>query len=83
MNLCKRAVAKGIDVFKVLKAACINPVKHYNMNVGLLKEGDDADFIVVKDLKNFEVIANLYKWRVGCRKWNISKINAPESSVDK
>ena len=25
-TLCARAVAKGIDVFKVFKAACINPV---------------------------------------------------------
>ncbi len=56
-ELCKRAVAKGIDIFKVLKAACINPVSHYNMNVGLLKAGDDADFIVVKDLENFHVIS--------------------------
>ncbi len=55
-QLCARAVAKGIDVFKVLKAACINPVKHYNMNVGLLQEGDVADFIVVEDLKNFNVL---------------------------
>ncbi len=54
-HLCKRAVAKGIDVFKVLKAACINPVKHYKMNVGLLKIGDPADFIIVEDLKNFKV----------------------------
>ena len=53
--LCQRAVAKGIDVFKVLQAASINPVEHYNMNIGLLREGDAADFIVVKDLKNFEV----------------------------
>ena len=52
-QLCARAVAKGIDVFKVLKAACINPVIHYKMNVGLLKEGDAADFIVVKDLEKF------------------------------
>lgn len=54
-ELCKRAVAKGIDVFKVLKVACINPVEHYKMNVGLLKEGDPADFILVKDLQDFEV----------------------------
>ena len=53
-QLCKRAIAKGIDVFKVLKAACINPVKHYNLDVGLLKVGDDADFIVVEDLKQFK-----------------------------
>lgn len=56
-ELCKRAVAKGIDVFKVLKAACINPVKHYKMDVGLLKSGDKADFILVEDLKNFKVQA--------------------------
>jgi len=55
-QLCARAVAKGIDVFKVLKAACINPVLHYKLNVGLLKEGDPADFILVKDLKKFEVV---------------------------
>ena len=55
-QLCARAVAKGIDVFKVLQAACVNPVLHYNMNVGLLKEGDAADFIMVKDLVNFEVL---------------------------
>lgn len=55
-QLCARAVAKGIDVFKVLQAACINPVLHYKMNVGLLREGDAADFIVVKDLKHFEVL---------------------------
>lgn len=54
--LCARAVTKGIDVFKVLKAACINPVKHYKLNVGLLREGDPADFIVVKDLEKFEVV---------------------------
>ena len=54
-QLCKRAVAKGIDVFKILKAACINPVKHYKMNVGLLQQNDTADFIIVEDLVNFKV----------------------------
>ena len=53
--LCKRAVAKGIDVFKVLQAACINPVHHYKLDVGLLKDGDVADFILVTDLKTFNV----------------------------
>jgi adenine deaminase len=54
-QLCARAVAKGIDVFKVLQVACLNPVKHYNMEVGLLKENDAADFIVVEDLVDFKV----------------------------
>ena len=54
-SLCARAVAKGISIFKVLQAACINPALHYKMNVGLLRVGDAADFIVVDDLVNFEV----------------------------
>jgi adenine deaminase len=55
-QLCERAVAKGINLFKVLSAACINPVLHYKLDVGLLKEGDPADFIIVKDLEKFEVV---------------------------
>ena len=55
-QLCARAVTKNIDVFKVLRAACINPVLHYNLDLGLLRPGDSADFIVLKDLKNFEVL---------------------------
>src|SRR6478609_5838742 len=53
--LCARAVAKGVDVFKVLQAACINPVLHYKLNVGLLHKNDPADFILIEDLKNFTV----------------------------
>ena len=55
-RLCARAVAKQIDVFKVLQAACINPVKHYNLDVGLLNIGDAADCIVVEDLKAFKTL---------------------------
>ena len=55
-QLCERSVSKGMDVFKVLQAACINPVHHYNLEVGLLQQGDAADFIVVKDLKKFRVL---------------------------
>ena len=55
-QLCERAVAKGIDIFKVLQAACVNPVKHYNLEVGLLQKGDAADFILVDNLKEFNVL---------------------------
>lgn len=56
-QLCARAVAKGIDLYKILQAACVNPVEHYKLDVGLLRVGDPADFILVKELKDFEVIA--------------------------
>jgi adenine deaminase len=54
-KLCARAVAKGIDVFNVLQAACINPIIHYKLDVGALKEGDFADFILLEDFVNFKV----------------------------
>ncbi len=54
--LVKRALAKGIDLFKVLQAACINPVTHYKLNVGLLKENDPADFILINNLDDFDIL---------------------------
>lgn len=55
-QLCSRAVSKGIDLFNILRAACVNPVQHYKLDVGLLREGDAADFIVVEDLTSFKVL---------------------------
>ncbi len=54
-QLVIRALAKGIDLFKVLKAACVNPVIHYSLDSVLLREGDAADFIVIDSLESFSV----------------------------
>ncbi|HEU4471726.1 MAG TPA: adenine deaminase C-terminal domain-containing protein, partial [Flavisolibacter sp.] len=56
-KLCARAAARGIDVFKIIRAACVNPVLHYKLKVGLLRQNDFADFILVKDLESFEVLS--------------------------
>ena len=53
-QLCARAISKGIDLFKILQAACINPIKHYNLDVGTLQIGDPADFIILEDLVSFK-----------------------------
>ncbi len=50
--LVRRAIDLGYDVMDVLKAASLNAVRHYNLPVGMLQQGDDADFIVVDDLRN-------------------------------
>lgn len=55
-NLCARAVAKGMDVFKVLQVACLNPINHYGLDVGSLNIGDPADMIIVEDLKVFKTL---------------------------
>ncbi len=54
-DLCARALQRGVSLFKVLEMACINPVNHYGLDVGQLRLGDMADFIVVRDLENFSV----------------------------
>jgi len=55
-ELCARAIAKKINLFKILQAACLNPVEHYKLEVGQLRTGDAADFIVLKDPVSFEVL---------------------------
>lgn len=54
-ELVKRAIARGYDPLQVLKSCILNPVNHYGLDVGLLREGDDADFIVVDNLSDFNV----------------------------
>lgn len=56
-QLVKRALAHGIDLFKVLRAACVNPVLHYRLDTGLLRENDPADFIIADNLNDFNILA--------------------------
>ena len=56
-ELVKRALKEGYDLYDILKAACINPVKHYNLPVGILRAGDSADFILVDNLKDFTILS--------------------------
>jgi adenine deaminase len=51
----RRAMALGYNSYDVLRAASMNPVQHYGLNVGLLQEGDPADFIVVNNLEELVV----------------------------
>ncbi len=54
-QLCARAIAKGMDLFNVLKVACVNPVLHYKLDIGLLRVGDPADFIIANNLTDFTI----------------------------
>lgn len=59
--LATHALENGADIYNVLMASAINPVLHYKLPLGLLREGDSADFIVVEDLKNFRLIESYMK----------------------
>ncbi|MEL7534186.1 MAG: amidohydrolase family protein, partial [Bacteroidota bacterium] len=54
-QLAARAIKDGYDIFEVLRAACVHPVEHYGLDVGLLREGDPADFVIVDDLPSLDV----------------------------
>ncbi len=60
-QLVKRAIDLGYNIMDVLKAASLNVVKHYNLNVGLLQKGDDADFIVLDNLEELNVLQTYIK----------------------
>lgn len=62
--LVKRALKKGYKLMNVLRAASLNTVKHYHLDVGLLQKGDDADFIVVDNLNDFNVKQTYVKGRL-------------------
>ncbi|RPD39060.1 adenine deaminase [Chitinophaga barathri] len=54
--LVKRALAKGYNLYNILQAACVNPVLHYKMPLGLLRVDDPADCIVVDNLTDFNIL---------------------------
>ena len=55
-KLIKLGLQEDIDVFKLLRAASLIPAEHYGLPVGLLREGDAADFIVVNNLSDFRIL---------------------------
>ena len=55
-KLVASLVCEGYDVFDVLKACSANTVKHYNLECGLIREGDSADFIIIDDIKRMNVL---------------------------
>ncbi len=55
-RLVKRSLARGYDLYDVLRAACLNPVMHYKLPVGLLRPNDPADFIVVNNLTDIDIL---------------------------
>lgn len=55
-RLVKKAISLGYNILDVLKAATITPVKHYNLEVGLLQKNDPADFIIVDNFIDFNVL---------------------------
>ena len=55
-RLVKKAISLGYNILDVLKAVTITPIKHYDLEVGLLQKNDPADFIIVDNFIDFNVL---------------------------
>ena len=55
-QMLSRGIKLGVNIFNLIKAASINPVKHYNLPVGMLRTGDHADMVIVDNLDDFGII---------------------------
>lgn len=54
-GMVRKAVQQGVPLWNVLQAACLNPIYHYHLPVGLLQLNDPADFIMVDNLRDFHI----------------------------
>ena len=54
-DLARRALQGGLNRMKVLRMACVNPVVHYGLDVGFLRKGDPADFLIIDDFQRLRI----------------------------
>jgi len=66
-ELVRRAISLGHDLYDVLQMATLNPIEHYGLDIGMLRVGDSADFIVVEDLSSFRVVQSVISGEVVAR----------------
>lgn len=81
-DLVKRSVSKGISAMKALKMACINPVKHYKLDVGMLQIGDNADFIEVNNLNSLEVLKTVIDGKIVAENGNSNLVYFPSKLIN-
>ncbi|WP_302303852.1 adenine deaminase [Culturomica massiliensis] len=68
-RLVKESIRLGYDLFDVLKIASINAIEHYHLPVGMLRKGDDADFVIVENLESFRILSTYID---GIEKYNLT-----------
>jgi len=63
-KILKLGIKQNIDIFDLLNATCVNPVLHYNLDIGLLRKNDPADFIIIDNLKDFNILETYINGKV-------------------
>ena len=52
----KKACGLGVDVIKAIEMVTINPAAHYNLDAGAIVTGAKADFVIVDNLVDFNIL---------------------------
>ncbi|HEX4129032.1 MAG TPA: adenine deaminase [Pirellulales bacterium] len=81
--LVRRAVALGVDVFDAWRAASVNPVEHYRLDIGLLRPGDPADMIEVDDLETVRVLRTWIGGRLVARAGESLVPRVPTAAINR
>jgi adenine deaminase len=80
--LVKRAIDKGYDTMNVLRCACLHPVEHYKLKTGLLRQGDSADFIVIDNLRDLNVLQTYIKGIMVAEKGQTRITSVPANPIN-
>lgn len=77
-ELIKRGLKKGLNLFNLLRAASLNPKDHYNLPIGLLRVNESADFAIIDNLTDFNIIQT---WIKGIAVFSNSKVHFKSKRV--
>jgi adenine deaminase len=77
-DLVRRSIIKGYSLFNIFKGSTLNAINHYKLNVGYLQPGDSADFIIVDNLKNFNILETFIEWE---KIYDGEKVDFPNFSI--
>ena len=76
-KIIKKGLGQGIDIFTLLRCACLNPAAHYGLDVGLLRRGDYADFLEVDGLESLNVLQTFIRGQCLAREGRPLAANVP------
>jgi adenine deaminase len=81
-EMVKIALTYGIDLMKVLRVACVNPVLHYGLDAGVLRKGYSGDFLVINNLKELAELKTYINGKVVAEHGKSCIVYQPPQIVD-
>lgn len=78
-SLVKKSISLGYNILDIIKAATLTPVKHYDLEVGLLQKNDPADFIIIDNFNDFNVLKTYIDGKLVAEN---NKSLIPETEID-